>query len=137
MSRKRCRSRHPIHPVRTALAMVAVWAGCTGSILGDDPSTGLEVVVMRGPIRPVVMEGETNSEPVEGARVRVEGIGAGGRTEGRTDAAGGVDFQLLPGRYEVEVRDCPRAMSLPSPEIVEVQDGSTTTVVLDCDTGIR
>jgi hypothetical protein len=131
---------HGIHgrcrPALVALA-VAVAAACGGSIIGVDPSTGLSVVVLRGPIQPVAMEGESNSEPVEGAVVRVRGLDRGGSTEGRTGVDGSVLLLLQPGSYEVEVRNCPRALLLPSPDTVEVRAGFTETIALECDTGIR
>ena len=54
---------------------VAMLGGCSSSaIVGDDPNTGVILTVFRGPIEPVGMEGEDNSEPVPGAVLEVERI---------------------------------------------------------------
>jgi len=118
------------------LALAALFAGCGSSILGGDPATAIAVEVMKSPIRPVAREGEDNSAPVAGALVRVRAEG-GGQLDRRTDAGGIARIPLAPGRYEVEVRECPGAMSLPSPEPVVVTAGHEEPLTLVCDTGIR
>ena len=123
---------------RLACVLVAMLAaGCDASITGDDPSTGLVVTVSKGPTQPVAREGENNSAPVEDAAVRVTLVGSGGRIESRTDAEGVVRFALRPGRYGVEVRECPGALALPAPDEAEVRSGELTPISLVCDTGIR
>lgn len=128
--------------IRTACSVVALGAalaaaGCGTSIAGSDPDTGLDVTVLRGPIEPVAMEGEENSEPVPGARVRVTALGASGRVEGFTGSGGTAGFTLRPGAYEVEVLECPGALALPPPVEVTIVDGSRVPLSLECDTGIR
>ncbi|MFV1986852.1 MAG: hypothetical protein ACC682_06205 [Gemmatimonadota bacterium] len=118
------------------LVGLAGGAGCGASIVGNDFDTGLTVLVLRGPIEPVATEGEPDSEPVEGATVRIRGVD-GGSTEVRTRSDGTVVVLLLPGRYDVEVRDCPNAMSLPAPAAVDIVAGRIETIAFDCDTGIR
>ncbi len=116
----------------------ASWLGaCAPSILGTDPATGFDVLVTRGPIRPVATEGENNSSPVEGALVHIERTDASGDTRIRTDAEGRVIAALVPGEYRVEVRECPGAMSLPSAVASSVQAGHLTMLEFSCDTGIR
>ena len=115
---------------------LAVLIGCSDSIVGDDPDTGLTVSVFKGPIQPVAREGEDNSAPVADALVRVTAPG-GGHVEERTGPAGSVRINLAPGNYIVEVRECPGALSLPGPEETEVRSGLLADVLLMCDTGIR
>lgn len=117
---------------------VTVWlTACSVSILGTDPDTGLDILVRRGPIRPVEEEGQINSRPVEGALVLIRRTDASGDARVRTDAEGRVIVQLLPGAYRVEVRECPGALSLPDPEDASVASGELTALELLCDTGIR
>ena len=118
------------------LAGVAATA-CGSSILGTDVETGIEVLVMRGPLRPVAMEGEVNEEPVRGATVRVRGATGGGGAEAVTSADGLVALSLLPGEYRVDVIVCPGALSLPGEAPVSVEQGSIAAITLNCDTGIR
>lgn len=116
----------------------ALWfAGCAPSILGLDPGTGFDILVTRGPIRPVAREGEDNSRPVERALVHIERTDATGNTRVHTDAEGKALAALVPGEYRVEVRECPGAMSLPSVASSSVQAGHLTVLEFSCDTGIR
>ena len=118
------------------LALVPLLAGCGSSILGDDPATAIAVSVRKSPIQPVPREGEDNSAPVAGALVRVRAEG-GGQLDRRTAADGTVRVPLAPGRYEVEVRECPGALALPPPAAVSVTRGHEEALTLMCDTGIR
>lgn len=113
-----------------------VATGCSQAILGDDPDTGLEVEVHRGPLNPVEIQGEPNSAPVADASVEVRRV-EGGRTRVRTDADGLVRVPLAPGDYVVEVLSCPGSLVLPEPGEATVEAGFLTALRLDCDTGIR
>lgn len=117
------------------VVLIAALGACDG-VLGDDPSTGLEVSVTRGPIEPVAREGEPNSAPVQNARVRIEAVD-GGSAEFRTNGNGRVRAPLVPGEYAVTVETCPGAISLPRPAAATVVRGSIAPVDLECDTGIR
>lgn len=118
--------------------LLAFATSCGGGILGSDPSTGLLVQVRKGPIEPVVREGEEdNSAPVPDAVVEVRAVGRSGEARVRTDGAGEARVPLEPGRYVVEVAICPLALGLPGPETATVVAGSLTPVRLECDTGIR
>lgn len=111
-------------------------AGCAGSLLGTDPETGLDLQVTRSPIDPVEREGEPNFAPVADAVVEVRKEG-GGSARATTDADGQVRLVLDPGRYAVEVEECPGALAFPPPAEVTVEAGAFTPLRLDCDTGIR
>ena len=117
------------------LALAAL--GCAASILGSDPSTGLDVAVRRGPIAPVEQPGLDNTAAVPGARVRVRPVGESGRADGSTDDAGVVAFSLAAGIYAVTVIECPGALGLPETDTARVSRGERTSVTLVCDTGIR
>ncbi|MDH3735128.1 MAG: carboxypeptidase-like regulatory domain-containing protein [Gemmatimonadota bacterium] len=119
-----------------AFVVLAIPA-CTASITGDDPSTGLSITVLKGPIQPVAREGEDNSAPVEDATVRIRSSDGGGDAERRTGPDGSTRIPLKPGSYRIEVRECPGTLTLPTPEQADVQRGSLTPVVMMCDTGIR
>lgn len=110
---------------------------CSPSILGTDPDTGLNILVTRGPIRPVAREGEDNSAPVQDALVRIRRTDGSGDTGVRTGADGVVVVPVVPGTYRVEVRECPGALALPDPISVTVVAGELATLAFDCDTGIR
>jgi hypothetical protein len=110
---------------------------CGSSILGTDPDTGFDILVTRGPIQPVAQEGEDNSAPVGDAVVRIRRTDGSGDARVRTEEDGTVRVLLIPGVYRVEVRDCPGAMSLPSPLDGTVNQGELTPIEFSCDTGIR
>lgn len=127
----------PAVAVLGALIVSALMAGCGTSLLGEDPDTALLVEVSRGPIEPVAREGQENSAPVAGALVRIRADDRGGQLDRRTGPDGRVRVPLDPGRYEVEVLDCPGAVSLPAPASVIVAEGREEALALVCDTGIR
>lgn len=123
---------------RFAGAILALAAlGCAASILGSDPTTGVDVAVLRGPIDPVERPGADNTEPVEAARVRVRPVGESGSADGATDDAGLVAFSLPAGTYAVTVTRCPGALGLPASDTARVSSGDRTSVTFVCDTGIR
>lgn len=121
--------------VAAAFFLPFVHAGCAEGLLGGDPTTGLDLQVTRSPIDPVARQDEPNFEPVPGAVAEVRRGGA--RTRVTTDDEGRIRLSLEPGAYTVEVRECPGALSLPSPAEVRVERGALTSLRLDCDTGIR
>lgn len=121
----------------TVLVAAGMGAACGASILGVDPTTGLSVVVSRGPLQPVAMEGETNDEPVPGAAVRISATEGGGAEEVRTGTDGTARILVRPGRYRVKVTECPGALALPGDAVIDVEVGSFAPVALSCDTGIR
>ncbi len=134
-------SRQTLRRGRWVLGVVIVATllliACGSSILGTDPDTGFDILVTRGPIQPVAREGEDNSAPVGDATVRIRRTDGPGDARVRTDEDGTVRALLIPGTYRVEVRDCPGAMSLPSPQDAVVSPGELTSLEFSCDTGIR
>jgi hypothetical protein len=110
--------------------------GCSSDILGDDPSTGIDLTVVKGPINPVVREGEDNTLPVADATVEFRRL-EGGRHTLRTDEAGVARASLVPGTYVVTVTECPLTLALPDPDTVQVVSGERQSLRQECDTGIR
>lgn len=128
-------------PSRAALAVLApllasAAVDCSDGILGSDPTTGLEVEVVRGPIEPVEVPGRDDTAPVRDAIVQVRRAG-GGEARARTDREGRARLLLEPGAYTVEVRRCPGALLLPGAAETTVEEGRFSAVRLECDTGIR
>ncbi len=119
-----------------ALAALVV-SSCTPSILGPDPDTGLSLLVVKGPIQPVVREGEVNSAPVAGAVVRIRDAGSTAETRVRTASDGRARISLRAGFYQVDVVECPGALALPPSVDTSVVAGRLTELEFDCDTGIR
>lgn len=115
----------------TAFSLLPLLACATA----PDDAVPVPIEVRKGPISPVVMDGESNSAPVEGARVTLRS-GLVQRSY-RTDATGAALAQISPGTYEVRVTECPGALALPAPETVTVAPGGDTRIQLECDTGIR
>jgi hypothetical protein len=124
-----------IHAVLLSLAVFAS-GGCSSDILGDDPSTGIDLTVVKGPINPVEREGEDNTLPVDGAKVELQRLG-GGRHTVRTDESGSASVSLVPGSYVVTVTECPLTLALPDPDTVQVVSGERRSLRQECDTGIR
>lgn len=124
-----------IHAVLLSLAVFAS-GGCSSDILGDDPSTGIDLTVVKGPINPVEREGEDNTLPVDGAKVELQRLG-GGRHTVRTDESGNASVSLVPGSYVVTVTECPLTLALPDPDTVQVVSGERRSLRQECDTGIR
>lgn len=123
----------------TLLAVVHAGIACTNGTTAPPPGTGLEILVLRGPIEPVEREGEAgeNSAPVAEALVVIRAP-AGRRITGvTTDMNGQARVALPPGPYTVELERCPGAMFLPEPVTATVDLGAFAGVRLDCDTGIR
>ena len=114
-------------------------AGCYGSSEPLASDTGVSVLVARGPIDPVEVEGQaTNSAPVAGARVLVDRLGNGDAEEATTGDDGVARILLAPGTYTISVTECPGAMSLPKEDAtITVMAGAFTSTSLVCDTGIR
>ena len=100
-------------------------------------NAGLEVTVHKGPLQPVVMEGEENSEPVSNALVEVRAFGRTARYTTRTDGFGKGIFYIQPGGYIVTVLECGEGLVLPAPETVTIQNGAISDLYFECDTGIR
>ena len=112
--------------------------GCSSSaIVGDDPNTGVILSVFRGPIEPVGMEGEDNSEPVPGAVLEVERIDSRKSISLTTGGDGKASETVRPGSYRVAVLECPGALALPDPSLIVVISGGFALARFDCDTGIR
>lgn len=131
-------------PCRQAIVWIGITAltalhatSCTPTILGPDPDTGFSLLVVKGPIQPVVREGEVNTAPVAGAVVRIRDQRSAGEARVRTAADGRARVSLRAGSYRVDVIECPGALLLPPPVGASVVPGSLTELEFDCDTGIR
>jgi hypothetical protein len=118
-------------------AAILACVACGADLSGPDPDTGLLIEVRKSPIVPVVREGEDDSAPVGNAEVRIRGLDRGGSLAVRTGPDGTVRVALRPGRYELEVIECPGALSLPSPQEAGVVGGRIDPALFICDTGIR
>ena len=117
-----------------------MWAHTACSTGGGplDPSTGVEVQVLKGPIQPVVREGERDTAPVAGAVVVIRTSGRSGTSRAATDSAGVARVPVPPGIHVVTVETCPGTMSLPKEsQTVSVTPGTYASTTLVCDTGIR
>ncbi len=128
--------RRAMRAVLFLVAASAAATACSNDILGDDPNTGIDLTVVKGPIQPVVREGEDNTAPVEDAKVEFRRLD-GGRHTARTNALGEARVSLLPGTYVVTVLECPLTLALPDPDTVEVVSGQRQVLRQECDTGIR
>lgn len=115
------------------------FAACYGSSEPLASDTGVSVLVSRGPIDPVEIQGQsTNTAPVAGARVLVRPVGDDDAREAKTDDDGLARILLAPGSYTISVAECPGAMSLPKENAtITVTAGAFTSTSLVCDTGIR
>lgn len=122
-----------------SLVCLVAMAACYGSTEPLDPDTGASVLVTRGPINPVEMEGDPpNTAPVAGARVVARAVAGGDVEQARTDESGVARILLAPGSYTITVVECPGAMSLPKEEAsITVTAGAFASTGLVCDTGIR
>lgn len=121
----------------TLLVAMPIGTACTEGTTSPPPATGLEILVLRGPIEPVEREGEVNSAPVAAAMTVVRRADGRRVAELTTDSNGEARVALEPGRYTIEVERCPGALFLPGPATATVQVGEFTDVQLECDTGIR
>jgi hypothetical protein len=122
-----------------AVALVAL-AGCDAvGVLGAPRpgETGLEGVVVRGPVQPACQQGQPCGDEPFAAGFTVR---RGGRTVGtfRSDTAGRFAVRLDAGAYTVVPDDdAPLLSPASQARAVEVLAGDVTTVALSFDTGIR
>jgi len=109
-------------------------SGALGDLAGGE--TGLEGVVLRGPIQPVCMVDQPCDAPFSAAFVVSQGDREIARF--RSDSAGHFRVALPPGGYSVVPEDSAPLM-FPHLQRHEVEVGSEgyTTVTLSFDTGIR
>jgi len=126
--------------IRVSRVPLLVVAGLLGACLGStplDPSTGLDVRVRRGPIKPVQVDSVDNTAPVSNAGVVVFSSLGTPLGQAFTDTTGDAKIPASPGIYQVGVSSCPGAQSIPDPVSAEVLPGTFTVVSILCDTGIR
>lgn len=121
----------------TLFVGIPIGTACTEATTAPPPDTGLEILVLRGPIEPVEREGMENSAPVAEALVVIRAPAGRRITDVTTDSNGQARIALAPGPYTIEVERCPGALFLPGPATATVQVGDFTDVRLECDTGIR
>ncbi|MGH7573135.1 MAG: hypothetical protein ACREMK_15035 [Gemmatimonadota bacterium] len=119
------------------LAGILAAVGCTDGTTAPPPGTGLEILVLKGPIEPVEREGVENTAPVAEAVLVIRSFGGRRVAELTTNADGRTRAPLAPGRYTVVVERCPGALFLPEPATATVDIGVFAGVRLECDTGIR
>lgn len=125
------------------LAIALLLAACQP----DTPATAavsgvIEVEVLAGPVCPVEREPpDPNCEPrpVAGARIHVQP--GDGRDilvgEATTDEAGMATIEIAPGDYVLVGGEVEGLMGRPDPTTVTVSAGTTVTITLIYDTGIR
>ena len=130
--------RHSRSRVPSIFAVLAL-AACYGSTEPLPGDTGVRVLVAKGPIDPVEVEGQPrNTAPVPGARVVVRTVDGDGVEDATTDDEGIARLLLAPGSYTIVVTSCPGTMSLPKESAtVVVVSGEFAFAELVCDTGIR
>ena len=111
--------------------------GIGGSIIPH--TSGIRGVVLRGPLCPVVREGEECPDAPYATSVyvrRSESSNSAPLATTKSGTDGTFEFSLPPGMYEVNAtnegisKTCSLALVLVEPEQIE-------NVVLSCDTGIR
>jgi len=105
-----------------------------------DGRSGIQGVVLTGPIRPVVRPGEPNERPLPNAIIRVLPLGGMDMiAQGRANAQGQFRIALAPGTYQVMALAPPsgRYQWPGKPHRVVVRPGRFTELVLSHDTGIR
>ena len=120
------------------LAALAATLGGAISLAGATVSSGVQGVVLRGPVTPVCRAELPCSAPVAGALVVVRRPTATvAAARGRTDTKGRFSFALAPASYVVSVT-MGRATALRTHQRrVQVQSGRFTAVKFVFDTGIR
>jgi hypothetical protein len=102
-------------------------------------SSGISGVVLLGPLKPVVKEGEINDRPYPDALIWVMDEAGSRRIESFiSDDQGYFKISLLPGTYLLEPQT-PRGQVLPrgEPQTVTVLADQYTDITLHYDTGIR
>lgn len=106
---------------------------------GDDagvPSAGIRGLALAGPQCPVEVEGSPCPDlPWEGIVVATE-MTTGETFTATTDAEGRFELPLAPGSYDVSIL-VETSPPFAKPQVVTVEAGSFTEIVVAVDTGIR
>jgi hypothetical protein len=111
------------------LASAAAGIGQSASV------SGLRGVVMRGPTKPVCIEGEPCEAPAAGLTLRFSRAGAI-IAQVKTGPAGGYSVRLRAGVYAVTTQNA-RSLSQLTPRRVLVPVGRMARVDFHLDTGIQ
>ena len=124
------------------IALLIVIAACqpqggSGAVsAGQDDETGLQGIMLRGPITPVCMVNVPCDGPLSARFVVEQGEAEIAHFE--SDASGNFRVALAPGAYTVVPDESAPLMSPQSQRReVEVESTGFTTVTLSFDTGIR
>jgi prealbumin domain-containing protein len=103
----------------------------------SEPRSGIEGVVMIGPIRPgPPSDGMSSSKPLANATFIVESENRV-VTSFTTDEHGHFRISLEPGHYTISMNDKKGGIGQYGPFGVDVVAGQTIKVEWQCDTGIR
>jgi hypothetical protein len=120
-----------------ALPLVGCGAGSGMPIL---QTSGIQGRATEGPISPVQIPGQPNSQTLPNAIITVQPQGGGGELARQTtDAQGNFKIALAPGAYQVVPLPPDPSSPLPraAPQTVTVPANQFVTITVDYDTGIR
>jgi hypothetical protein len=118
------------------LAMVLALGAC---VLVQPLTSGINGIVMLGPLKPVTREGEINEKPYPDAIIWIMNEpGTRKIAEVKSDADGRFTIALVPGKYLLKPQS-PIGQTLPRAEqqVVEVLPDQFVGVTINYDTGIR
>jgi hypothetical protein len=123
-------------------ALVLVFAlvlALNACVLVQPLTSGINGIVMLGPLKPVTKEGEINDKPYPDAIIWVMNEqGTRKLAEVKSDAEGRFTIALVPGKYLLNPQS-PKDQALPrgEPQTVEVLPDHFVGVTVNYDTGIR
>jgi hypothetical protein len=116
--------------------VAALVLASAAAAVGESASvSGLRGVVMRGPTKPVCIEGEPCEAPAAGLTLRFSRAGAI-IAQVKTGPAGGYSVRLRAGVYAVTTQNA-RSLSQLTPRRVLVPVGRMARVDFHLDTGIQ
>jgi hypothetical protein len=119
------------------LAGLLALASCGASdFLGPDAEQGIEGLVLLGPMCPVVRADDPCPDQPYQASIDVRRLGGELAGTVRSDEEGRFRVGLRPGDYVLEPRSG-SPFPAAGPQVVPVEPGAYTDVVVSFDTGIR
>jgi hypothetical protein len=114
---------------------------CAGFLPGQTQSgseTGIEGVITINPWHPGPIKAhEPVSKPLANSTWVIKNDKGDVATEFTTDAQGGFQISLPPGRYSISLKDKKSGVGKFGPFDVEVVAGKMTNVQWQCDSGLR
>ncbi|MDP4007381.1 MAG: hypothetical protein Q8P55_02185 [bacterium] len=105
----------------------------------EELTSGIEGMVLLGPLCPVVREGEECPDRPFETMLAVIADNQGGVVvkEFSSNAAGEFKVNLVPGIYSIRSADSESMLPFCSTGVFEVQKDGYTNIAVQCDTGIR